>query len=88
MRRRTQKKASDVQKISRAELRRKGREEKEVRWFQKMKERGGLTPKRAKKWGDSCNHPECEKWAEEECAYTERETKGCFQLIGEETNVN
>ena len=54
------------------------KQEKEERWAKKLKKRGGFTPKRAKHWGEPCSHPECEKWEDGECAYQDRDTKGCY----------
>ena len=54
------------------------KQEKEKKWAEKLKKRGGFTPKRAKHWGDPCSHPECEKWEDGECAYQDRDKKGCF----------
>lgn len=45
------------------------RQEKETKWIEKLKKRGGFTPKRAKPWGDPCSYTECEKLEGGECAY-------------------
>ena len=60
------------------ETKKKKRKEKEAKWIEKLKERGGFTPKRAKHWGDPCSYDECGKWDDGECAYQERDTKGCY----------
>ena len=60
------------------ETKKKMRKEKEMKWIEKLKGRGGFTPKRAKHWGDPCSYDECEKWEDGECAYQERDEKGCF----------
>lgn len=74
--------------MSRAERRKKMREEKEARWMEKMKQRGGLVPKRAKHWGDPCSHPECEQCEDGECAYPDFDEKGCYQLKGKKENAS
>jgi hypothetical protein len=67
----------------RMQTKKKMRQEKETKWAEKLKNRGGFTPKRAKHWGDPCSYDECVKWEEGECAYQERDTKGCYMNLGE-----
>ena len=62
------------------QTKKKMRQEKETKWVEKLKKRGGFTPKRAKHWGDPCSYDECGKWEDGECAYQERDTKGCYML--------
>ena len=58
----------------------KTKQEKEKRWAEKLKKRGGFTPKRAKHWGDPCSYTDCPKWDDGECAYQERDVEGCYML--------
>ena len=88
------------QKLKREELKKEGktavshkmqtkkqmRQEKETKWIEKLKRRGGFTPKRAKHWGDTCSYDECEKWEDGECAYKERDEKGCYLKENKEEN--
>lgn len=60
------------------QTKKKMRQEKEAKWIEKLKKRGGFTPKRAKHWGDPCSCTECEKLDDWECAYQERDTEGCY----------
>lgn len=53
-------------------------EEQKKSWFQKMKERGGLRPRKAKCWGDDCNITNCPKWIDGSCQYPERDTGKCY----------
>jgi len=62
------------------QTKKKMRQEKEAKWVEKLKKRGGFTPKRAKHWGDPCSYDECGKWEDGECAYQERDTKGCYMV--------
>lgn len=54
------------------------RENKEQSWIKYLRERGGFKPKRAKRWGGICSWSDCPKWEDGECAYTERDSKGCY----------
>ena len=78
IKRRRANKLKSKKRVSRAERRQKEREEQQEQWVQKMKKRGGFAPKKAKHWGDSCAHTECEMWGDGECQYRERDTKGCY----------
>ena len=70
------------------ETKRKIKQEKETKWIEKLKGRGGFTPKRAKHWGDPCSYNECEKWEDGECAYQERDTEGCYVLEKKEERID
>lgn len=69
-----------VVKQGRTEKRQKVRINKKKRWTANLIERGGFTPKRAKKWGDACSLSECPKSEDGECAYQKRDTQGCYMV--------
>ena len=62
------------------QIKKKIRQEKETNWIEKLKGRGGFTPKRAKYWGDPCSYTDCPKWDDGECAYQGRDVEGCYML--------
>ena len=64
------------------------KQEKETRWIEKLKKRGGFTPKRAKHWGDPCSYTDCPKWDDGECAYQKRDIEGCYMLEKKEERTD
>jgi len=62
---------------SKREQKKKAREQKKKSWMQKLRDRGGFKPKRAKRWGEECSLSECSKWEDGLCQYEQRE-QGCY----------
>ena len=71
-------------KLSRVKRKRIKREEKQKKWRQNLKSRGGFVRKKAKRWGEPCGHTECKMWEDGECQYSERDKKGCYLDLKEE----